>query len=355
VNISNSPPPSLSVVLVAASGAASVARTISHLRKQSVRQVIEFIVVVANERELDGLTIDDGVFHTVRVVSTGTITARGAAAAEGIAHATAPIVGLIEDHSFPEPEWAESLIRSHNGPWAAVGPVVGNANPDDALSWVNFVLTYAAFSPPQQSGPREMLPWHNSSYKRELLLPYADRLGELFSWEGTLQQELCRNGHRLYLDSTAQTSHANVSRFGSTLRLNVQRGRIMGGLRAQQERWPVWRKWIHAAAFPLYPFMQARFVIPGLRRQPMSARMRVNTFCMLVPTLTAMAVGEARGIFSGIGNALHLLEDYELHRLKHIPRKEREEILEYFSSVKLSDHSRAAASADDVQSESPTK
>ena len=289
--------PSLSVVLVAASGAASVARTISHLRNQTARQVIEFIVVVASDSDLEGLTLDGDVFHSVQVVGIGTITNRGAAAAQGIARATAPIVGLIEDHSFPEPEWAEALIRSHSGPWAGVGPAVRNANPNDALSWVNFVLAYGAFSPPQQSGPREMLPWHNSSYKRELLLPYADRLGELLSWEGALQQELCRNGHRLYLDPTAQTSHANVSRFLSTLGLNLQRGRMMGALRAQHEQWPTWRRWFYAAAFPLYPFMQARFVIPGLRRQPMSPLMRMKTLGMFVPALFAMAFGEARGVF----------------------------------------------------------
>ena len=355
MNSSEASEPSFSVVLVAASGAASVARTISHLRKQSACQLIEFIVVVADERDLDGLTLGRETFHTVRVVCIGTITARGAAAARGIAHATAPIVGLIEDHSFPEPEWAAALIRAHNGPWAGVGPVVGNANPDDAGSWVNFVLAYGAFSPPQQSGPRDVIPWHNSAYKRALLLPYADRLGELLSWEGTLQQELTRNGHALYLDSKAQTSHANVSRFPSTLGLNVQRGRMMGALRAEREHWPVWRKWIYAAAFPLYPLMQARFVIPGLQRQPMSALMRLKTLCMFVPALTAMAFGEARGILSGTGDALHLLEGYELHRLKHIPRKERDEILDYFRTAGSSDESRVATGNQDVQSEPPLK
>lgn len=347
--------PSISIVLVAASGAASVARTIAHLRKQTARQDIELIVVVAAEHDIDGLTLDREAFHTVRVVSIGAIAERGAAAAQGITHATAPIVGLIEDHSFPEPGWAEALIRSHKGEWAGVGPEVANANPAHALSWVNFVLAYGAFSPPQQSGRRDVIPWHNSAYKRELLLPYAERLGELLSWEGALQQELTHNGHSLFLDTSAKTSHANVSRFRSTLGLNVQRGRMMGALRVERERWPGWRKWIYAAAFPLYPFMQARFVIPGLLRQSMPAFMRVQTFCMLVPTLVAMAFGEARGIFSGAGNALHLLEDYELHRLKHIPRQEREEILDYFRASKLRDQPRSGAKGHGTQRETLLK
>lgn len=325
--------PSFSVVLVAASGAASIARTIWHLRQQTARRDIELIIVVANKHDLDGLGIDHWGFQAVRVVPIGFIAERGAAAARGIACATAPVVGLIEDHSFPEPAWAEALIRAHAGPWAGVGPAVANANPTSALSWVNFFLAYGAFSPPQQSGTRTLIPWHNSSYKRELIKPYAHRLGELLSWEGALQHELCSGGHRLYLEPLAQTHHANITAFRSTIGLNLQRGRLMGALRVEHEGWSRWRRWIYAVAFPLYPVMQFRFVLPGLLRQPMSTVMRVKTLCMLAPALFAMAVGEARGILSGAGKALRHLEDYELHRLKHISRKERQEILDFASTA----------------------
>ena len=55
---------------------------------------------------------------------------------------------MIEDHSYPEPEWAEALLRAHAGPWTVVGPAVANANPDYTASWVNYVLSYGGFAPP---------------------------------------------------------------------------------------------------------------------------------------------------------------------------------------------------------------
>ncbi len=352
---SDSSSPSLSVVLVAASGAASIARTIWHLRQQSARRLIELVVVVADERDLDSVARDQWEFQAVRVVPVGIIAERGAAAAQGIAHATAPVVALIEDHSFPEAAWAEALLRAHAGPWAGVGPAVANANPTTALSWVNFVLAYGAFSPPQLAGPRAIVPWHNSSYKRELLRPYEHRLGELLSWEGVLQHELSRNGHQLYLEPLAQTHHANVTAFRSTLGLSLQRGRLMGALRVERERWPRWRQWLYAVAFPLYPIMQLRFVLPGLQRQQMSPVMRVKTLCMFAPTLIAMAVGEARGIVCGTGHALRHLEDYELHRLKHISHKERQEILDFARNAGWTDGPPTATGDHRVQSEALLK
>src|SRR5206468_7406840 len=144
-------------------------------------------------------------------------------------------------------------LRAHAGPWTAVGPAVANANPEYTASWVNYILTYGGFSPPIGAGERDLLPWHNSAYKRDALAPYAERLGELLEWEGWLQAELRASGHALYLEPAARTHHANVSRGWSTVGLNVQRGRILGAQRAAKERWPYWRRVVQAAAFPLFP------------------------------------------------------------------------------------------------------
>ena len=71
--------------------------------------------------------------------------------------AHAPIVALAEDHCFPEPGWADALIRAHQGPWAVVGPVVRNANPATIVSWCDFVIGYG--------------PWMERSRKRSRTRP----------------------------------------------------------------------------------------------------------------------------------------------------------------------------------------
>ncbi len=57
-------------------------------------------------------------------------------------HASAPVVALVEDHAYPAPGWAEGIIDAHKNGWAAVGPVMANANPHGLMSWVNLLIEY---------------------------------------------------------------------------------------------------------------------------------------------------------------------------------------------------------------------
>jgi hypothetical protein len=187
---------------------------------------------------------------------------------------------------------------------------------------VNYVLSYGGFAPPQEAGERELLPWHNSSYKRAALAPFADRLGALLEWEGSLQAELRARGHSLYLEPAARTHHSNVSRAWSTVGLNTQRGRIMGAQRAVRERWPLWRRALQAAAFPLFPLLQLRTVLPEMRRMPVPPPLRTRVLLGVGATLVVLAAAEAWGLLAGEGDAVARIEDYELHRTRHLTRRD---------------------------------
>lgn len=314
----------LSVVLVAGTGPSGVARTMRHLRTQTARRRLEVLVVAESSAGFDLAALGASEFGACRIVEVGPITERGAAAASGLLAAKSPIVGLIEDHSFPEPEWADALLRAHAGPWAGVGPAVCNANPESVASWVNYILSYGGFAPPLPAGERDLLPWHNSAYKRDALAPLDDRLAALLEWEGSLQAELRSRGHTLYLEPAARTHHNNVSAVWSTVGLNTHRGRIFGAQRAERERWPAWRRVAQAAAFPLFPLFQLRYVLPQMRRLPIPAALRTRVLLGVVGTVGVLAVGEAWGLLAGGGDAVARLEDYELHRTRHLSRRDRE-------------------------------
>lgn len=314
----------LSIVLVAGTGPAGVVRTLRHLGAQTARRRLEVLIVAESSAGFDLAALRESEFAACRIVEVGPITERGAAAARGMLAATSPIVGLIEDHSYPEPEWAEALLRAHAGTWAGVGPAVCNANPASVGSWVNYILSYGGFAPPQAAGERDLLPWHNSAYKRGALAPFEDRLGALLEWEGALQAELRSRGHTLYLEPAARTHHSNVSAAWSTVGLNTQRGRILGAARAEREGWPAWRRMVQAAAFPLFPLLQLRHVLPQMQRVPVPAAMRTRVLFGVVATLGVLAVGEAWGLLAGAGDAVARMEDYELYRARHLSRRDRE-------------------------------
>lgn len=312
--------PAISVVLVGVAGTVSIERTMHHLRAQTARQLIEMIVVVPSADMTDAESLGAGEFAAFRIVAVGPITERGAAAAAGMLTASAPVVALIEDHSFPEPGWAAALISAHAGPWTGVGPAVENGNPRSVMSWVNFILSYGIFSGTPPAGERALLPWHNSAYKREALAPFAGRLGALLEWEGHLQDELRAGGHRLYLEPAARTHHMNVSGVASTFSLNLLRGRILGAQRAERERWPYWRRALQAAAFPLFPLLQLRHLAASVRAMQIPPLLVRRVYAGLAATLCVMAVGEASGLLVGAGDAIARLEDFELFRTRHLAR-----------------------------------
>ena len=106
--------------------------------------------------------------------------------------------------------------------------------------------------------------------------------------------------------------------------LNTQRGRILGAQRAEREAWPAWRRIVQAAAFPLFPLLQLRHVLPQMQRVPVPAAMRTRVVLGLVGTLGVLAVGEAWGLIAGSGDAVSRLEDFELNRARHLTRSDRE-------------------------------
>lgn len=233
---------------------------------------------------------------------------------------------LIEDHSFPDPQWASALVATLQQGWDGAGPLVKNANPHAATSWVNFVLAYGQLSY-GQSGERALIPWHNSAYRREALLPLQNQLGALLEWEGWLQSALRARGGRLYFETGATTAHLNVSRPLASLKLNYIRGRALGATRCEREHWSRSQRYVHAAAVVLSPIVNLRSCHPALRNARLTLHRFAGVVAALIPNLVALAVGEAVGIMGGIGQSVDALESFELYRARYVLPSERAQML----------------------------
>lgn len=180
------PSPALSVILATPGDFGALRRTLSHLAAQTARDALELVIVATRRDALRPDTEVLAVFPRHSLVEIGEFVSLGAANAAGVRAAMAPLVVLAEDHCFPDPEWAEQLIRAHEGPWAAVGPAVRNANPATAVSWADLFVGYGPWLEPVERRDVPFLPGHNSSYKRALLLECGDRLDALLTVETVL-------------------------------------------------------------------------------------------------------------------------------------------------------------------------
>jgi glycosyltransferase involved in cell wall biosynthesis len=315
--------PLLSVVIVT-DVYETIRKTVRHLRAQTVADRIE-LVVVAPEGRLD---LDEAALaelHSHRVIRVAEIRSLSWARAPGIREARAPIVALAESHCFPEPEWAERLLAAHADGWAAVGPAVFNANPGSVVSWVNLFLDYGPWLGPTPGGQMDDLPGHNSSYKRELLLEYGERLEAMLEAETIMHADLRDRGHRLYQEPSARAAHVNVTRTAAWIGERFQTGRRFGS--ARSHAWPPWRRAVYAAGSPMIPVVRLRRLRRDLARTGTGRELRGYGYVLLGFALAVSAAGELVGYATGSGDSMFALSRIELHKQRYLRPSEQAELV----------------------------
>jgi hypothetical protein len=311
----------MSVVVITPDRYETVRKTIRHLRAQNVRDHLEivFVAPAVDELNLEEAEVRD--FFRFRVVEVGAVRSTAKARAVGVREAGAPIVAFVEDHAYPAPGWAEALINTHKQDWAAVGPVMTNANPRSMVSWANLLIEYAPWLEPAEGGVADHLPGHNGSYKRELLLEYGARLEAMLDAESVLQWDLRAKGHKLYLEPKARTFHQNFSAPCSWIPLRFQHGRLFGSARARQ--WPIWRRLAYAGGGPLIPFVRCLRITRELFRTGRPRHLLPRVLLVLLAGLILDGAGEMVGYALGPGNAMERLSDMEFHRHRYLTKRDR--------------------------------
>jgi len=303
--------PALTAILPTWDTFEAIRRTVSHLRAQTIAGEIELIICAPKAVRVKYDAADIAGLQSVRVLETGEWHATGPARAIAIRTASAPIVAFCEDHCFPFPDWAEALLAAHREPHAAVGPAVYNANPS-TTSWADLYIGYGRWLGPGRRRELPLLPGHNTSYKRHLLLEFGDDLGRLMEAETMLLWDLRRKGHTLLMEPAVRVLHTNFAHPRVFLTAQWHLGRVFGAVRA--EKWHSARRVAYAIASPAIPLIRLGHV----SRAVLESRLPIGQFIVSLPlmvvALIADAVGQARGALFGSGKSLDVLAAYEFHR-----------------------------------------
>ena len=304
--------PELSVVMVTPSSFEMLRQSLGHLREQTARERLEIVLVAPSRDGFERLEPELEGFWGHQVIEADFRTT-GTALARGFRASTGPVVGYVEEHSFPEPGWAEAMIEAHRGPWAAVGVGMMNANPESALSWAALLIAFGGSVEPQVSKEVEVLPSHHTHYKRAALAPYEDRLEEMLELEAVLYEDLRRRGERLYLAAGARERHINVSALRSFVEGVYFGGRTFGAARVHDDDFSALQRLLYSAAGPLIVMVKLRRVIGEIRRIKRSRELIPRILPALLLGLTGFQLGELHGYVTGSPGAA--AEDRMMHEL----------------------------------------
>ncbi|MGH8034616.1 MAG: hypothetical protein ACREO9_05275, partial [Lysobacterales bacterium] len=256
----------LSVVVITLGTFASISHLMRYLEAQTAKALIEIVIVCPSE---DQLALDTGRmpgFAGYKVVAIGPFIALHAPRVAAVFHASAPVIAYTEDHCFPAPGWARALIDAHKGPWAAVGPIIGLANPQTYMAWTSYFMQYGDWVVNNALSGHESrdIAGHNSSYKRDLLLAYGDELKAIMLFDTALHQDLQDRGHKLYVEPAARAYHVFITRLAPFCREHYYIGRLLAATRAQ--RWPRRRSVIYTLGSPLIPLVRLYRILRLMRR-----------------------------------------------------------------------------------------
>ena len=308
--------PAMSVVVITPDDFALIKRTVEHLQAQTVCHRLELLIVAPSTGPLQDYVTQSVDFCRVRIVEVEEVESTAQANAAGVRAATAPVVAFVEGHVYPEPSWAEALIAAHEEAWAVVGPVVRNANPESALSWMDLIVGYTPWLEFASAGSVEHLPAHNSSYKRAVLLEYDHELEAALASESVLHWDMRRIGYELYLEPAARIAHLNTSRPVSLARQMFCSGRVFAATRAGE--WSRPRRLLYAGGAPLIPAVRFPRILPQLLKARRQCDVPLGIAPLILLALGVSAMGELMGYALGEGDAQRRMRDMDFHRKQHV-------------------------------------
>src|SRR5262249_23234055 len=142
--------PKLSIILVTDTDA-TIAHVIERLRRQTVRDQIEIVLVAPSGSAVEEAMAYREEFAAIRVVEHS-LENLALARAAGVQAASAEWVFIGETHSYPRPDMADCLIRHASSPWSVLTPAVCNANPVNLWNWVAFLIDYGIWADGRAAG-----------------------------------------------------------------------------------------------------------------------------------------------------------------------------------------------------------
>ena len=281
------------------------------LCRQTIIDKMEIIVVDLGASMSKPFTYPPSVRVIVMPKSQETFWA--AARMDAVKKASGDIIAFIEDHSFAHPDWAENVAKAFEGPWAAVGYSVVNANPQSYASRAGLVSDYILWMSPVLEGKAKLLPGNNVAYRRELLEHFGKRLEFDLGVDFNINQALRKQGHSLAMSATALIAHQNFERVGGLLRANYHYCRLLAANRASSQNWNVLRRILYSAGAPIgAPVIKLIRIVKSLRGRSALVWPFISSIPVILLTFLVSAIGESLGYLFGAGRSAEDFNRWEL-------------------------------------------
>lgn len=294
--------PSITVVTIAGTSGTRIARLLACLRRQTLVEEMEVILVSLADPKPDFSGPAAGLNLTV-LHHPGN-SHFGHARAEAARRARSPIIAYLEDHTVPEPDWAEQVreaFRKAGPEVTAIGYAFKNGSPDTYLYRSAFMAEYGALACPLPEGPAPSTTANNIAYRRDALLAVGSELDSLLEIDYFLQRTM-RENFRCHAAPRAVIGHQTNARLGELIQVHFLYALLFASRRVQHERWSLAKRLAGALAVPLLvPFLRFGRLLRAVRGRPPLTSQLWKAAPVVLLLYCAGGMGEAAGLLRGAG------------------------------------------------------
>jgi glycosyltransferase involved in cell wall biosynthesis len=300
----------LSVVVVAGDQHDRARHCIEHLCAQTALDGIEIIVVdLASTEPAENSSTNHSRVTSLKCSHS---LSYGEARAEGARHSHGSVIAFIEDHCYADPRWAEEVLAAFERPVGIVDYAMMASNDKSLIARMFTMCEYGRWMVPAISGPVPISTCQNVAYRRSVLEPYWNTLGQWLDAEPLLCRSIQATGAIVWLAGDARVAHESWSRIATGLHANRTLKRVFAAERANRGAFSGFTRCVWAAAMVLTPPLHILRLVRSLVRRPRLWPLFWISLPLMGLVSTAGAVAEAAGYLFGEGDSKKRFRDLEI-------------------------------------------
>jgi len=273
---------------------------LSRLLAQTAIEDMEIIVVDLAA----GPPLQGAGHELVRYVRLPETTSYSVGQAECARQAKGEIIAYIEDHCYPSPGWAASILKAFEDETVSI-VAYGflNYNPGKYLARAFFLTEYGRWACPAKPGPIPIPSCNNVAYRRADLDPFLPELDALFDAEFVMQRRILAKGGKAWLEPSAQAAHENWESLDSGLFCNHSHRRMNAARRAEASGWNLAQRVFFAGAMTVTPLLHLGRLAFALRNRPSLWLPYIAALPVSTLIYSATAYAEIEGFLFGPGSS----------------------------------------------------
>ena len=311
--------PCLTVFITAGNYRERVANALASVLTQKEIGKLEIIILECGDPENPPVVGSD--HPNVRIVHFPMGVSAGHVRAEAVRMAKTPFIVFLEEHAAVCTGWADAILNAfEEGDWACVGPCIINGNPQWGISDSLSLCYYPFYEAAPVRKQEVWTPFHNSAYRRDIVLKYNDNLPRLFALEILLQWQLGRDGYRILLEPAARIMHYYETDIYAMWKADHNAARVFIVSWSALFGWPVWKKVFRLLSVPIMPFVRAIKLFRVIaKNRPDQLRRYFEGLPVILFSFLADTTGEFMGLLFGAGDADVRYLDHSVNAPRELP------------------------------------